>query len=92
MILVTLGTQKQPFTRLLQKIDDSSINEKIVVQAGYTVYNSKKMHIFDFIPYDEMNKLIDEADLIITHGGTGSITMPLKKQKKVILSQIWFVI
>ena len=84
MILVTLGTQKQPFTRLLQKIDDSSINEKIVVQAGYTVYNSKKMQIFDFIPYDEMNKLIDEADLIITHGGTGSITMPLKKQKKVI--------
>ena len=84
MILVTLGTQKQPFTRLLQKIDDSSINEKIVVQAGYTVYNSKKMQIFDFIPYDEMNKLIDEADLIITHGGTGSITMPLKKQKRVI--------
>ncbi len=84
MILVTLGTQKQPFTRLLDKIENSKIKDKIIVQAGHTKYDSKKMEIFDFIDYDKMNKLIDEADLIITHGGTGSIVMPLKKGKKVI--------
>lgn len=84
MILVTLGTQKQPFTRLLETIDKSDINDRIVVQAGYTKFESKKMEIFEFIPYDEMTKLINECDLVITHGGTGSIIMPLKKGKKVI--------
>ena len=84
MILVTLGTQKEAFTRLFDSIENSKINDKIIVQAGYNKYNSKKMELFDFIPYDEMQKLIDEADLIITHGGTGSIIMPLKKGKKII--------
>lgn len=84
MILVTLGTQKQEFKRLLDKIEKSNIKDEIIVQAGHTKYQSKKMQIFDFINYQEMNKLIDKADLIITHGGTGSILMPLKKEKKVI--------
>lgn len=85
MILVTLGTQDQKFYRLLDYIETSHINDRIVVQAGGSSdYKSKKMEIFKFIDYDEMNKLIDEADVIITHGGTGSILTPLKKGKKVI--------
>ena len=84
MILVTLGTQKQDFTRLLDKIENSNIKDEIVVQAGHTKYKSDKIKIVDFIDYQEMNKLIDKADIIITHGGTGSILMPLKKGKKVI--------
>lgn len=84
MILVTMGTQKQPFTRLLDMIENSNIKDEIIVQAGFTKYESKKMKIFDFIDYEEMNKLVDRADVIITHGGTGSIVTPLKKGKKVI--------
>ena len=38
----------------------------------------------DFVDYEEMGKLVNRADLIITHGGTGSILGPLKKGKKVI--------
>ena len=85
MILVTLGTQKEQFTRLLDYIENSNIKDEIVVQAGHTKYKSKKMKIFDFIPYEEMNKYIDKADVIITHSGTGSVLMPLKKGKKVIV-------
>lgn len=84
MILVTLGTQKQEFTRLLDYIEKSNINDEIIVQCGNTKYKSKKMKLFDFISYDEMEKYIKKADLIITHGGTGSIIGPLKKGKKVI--------
>lgn len=84
MILVTLGTQKQQFARLLDLIEKSSIKDEIIVQAGHTKYESKKMKIFDFINYDEMDKLIEKADVIITHGGTGSIVTPLKKGKKII--------
>lgn len=84
MILVTLGTQKQPFTRLLDNVENSKLKDEIIVQAGHTKYSSKKMKIFDFIDYEEMEKLVDKADIIITHGGTGSIVGPLKKGKKII--------
>lgn len=84
MILVTLGTQKQSFERLLNMIENSSLKDEIIVQAGYTNFKSKKMKIFDFVNYEKMEELIDRADLIITHGGTGSILGPLKKGKKVI--------
>lgn len=84
MTLVTLGTQHQEFTRLLYYIEKSDLKGEIIVQAGYTKYESKRMKIFDFISYDEMEKYIDKSDLVITHAGTGSIVMPLKKDKKVI--------
>lgn len=85
MVLVTLGTQTQKFERLLKKVDESSLNDEIIVQAGGTKdYKSKKMQIIEFINYEEMSKLIEKADFIITHGGTGSILMPLQKNKKVI--------
>lgn len=85
MILVTLGTQKEQFTRLLDYIENSNIDDEIIVQAGHTKYDSKKMKIFDFIPYEKMNEYIDKSDIIITHSGTGSVLMPLKKGKKVII-------
>lgn len=84
MILVTLGTQKEPFDRLVNLIENANINDKIIVQAGHNNYQSKKMQIIDFIAYEKMDKLIDEADIVITHGGTGSIITPLKKGKKII--------
>ena len=85
MILVTLGTQKQDFSRLLQYIEDSKIKDEIIVQAGYTKFKSKKMKIFDFISYEEMSEYIEKADFVITHSGTGSVLSPLKKDKKVIV-------
>ena len=88
MILVMLGTQNNSFHRLLEKIDElikeKIIDEKIIVQAGYTKYESKNMKIFGLIPQDELEKYQDQADLIITHGGVGSIISSIKKGKKVI--------
>jgi UDP-N-acetylglucosamine transferase subunit ALG13 len=42
------------------------------------------MEIFDLIPREKLNKLIKECDLLITHGGVGSILNGLKNNKKVI--------
>ena len=88
MILVTLGTQDKNFVRLLEKIDqlinNGLIKDKVIVQAGFTKYNSENMDIFDLIPQDEFNDLMDRADIIITHGGVGNIISALEKNKKVI--------
>lgn len=86
MVLVTLGTQDQKFYRLLDAIENSNINDEIIVQAGGSIdYQSKKMKLFKFIDYNEMNELINKADYIITHAGTGSVLMPLQNNKKVIV-------
>lgn len=88
MILVVLGTHELPFDRLLKEIDKQivagNINEEVVVQAGHTKYKSKNMNIFDFTTYEQMADLYGKANFIITHGGTGSITMGMKMGKKVI--------
>lgn len=89
MILVLLGTQNNSFTRLLDAIQDcvnkGTIKEKVVVQAGYTKYESKNMKIFSMVDKREFSKLLDEAHLIISHGGVGSIVTSLEKGKKVIV-------
>ena len=89
LILITLGTQDKPFYRLLEtvqkQIDNKIIKDKVIVQAGISSdFKSDNMEIFDLIPMDEFDKLISECDILITHGGVGSIISGIKNNKKVI--------
>lgn len=88
MILVLLGTQNNDFHRLLDEIEknieNGNINEEVVVQAGFTKYKSDKMKIFRLTSKENLENLIKQADLIITHAGVGSIEMALEQNKKVI--------
>lgn len=88
MVLILLGTQKNSFHRLLEEVEKNIINgiikDEVIVQAGFTKFCSDNMKIFDLLPKDDLSKLVDKADLIITHSGIGSITMALNKEKKVI--------
>ncbi len=88
MVFVMLGTQNNSFHRLLEKIDEliekKVIQEKVVVQAGYTKYESKHMKLFGLIAKSEIEKYQQRASYIITHGGAGSIMTSLALEKKVI--------
>ena len=88
MIFVVLGTHELPFDRLLKEIDKlilaGDIKEEVIVQAGHTKYRSEQMNFMDFTTYEHMAELYQQASLIITHGGTGSITLGMKMGKKII--------
>lgn len=88
MILVTLGTQDKTFRRLLEavqkQIDNKVIKEKVVAQVGNTKFESKDIDMYDLISIDKFDKLMQEADILITHAGVGSIVTGLKKGKVVI--------
>ena len=88
LILVTLGTNDKTFIRLIKEveklIENGVITEKVVVQAGYTKYQTEKMEIFDLVSIEKMNELMADCSVLITHGGVGSIISGLKNNKKVI--------
>ena len=88
MILVLIGTSDKKFTRLLKAIDkqieDKRITDKVIVQQGHNNYKTKNMEMFDFLSKDELNELVKKADIIVTHGGVGSIIGALENKKIVI--------
>ena len=88
MILVTLGTNDKSFKRLLEAIhhamQEHLIEDEVIVQAGYTKYQDDHMEIHDYFDHEEFETYLEKADLIITHGGVGTIMTALQKGKKVL--------
>ena len=88
MIFVTLGSQKFQFDRLLKKvdelIDEGIIKDEVFAQIGASTYLPKKYKYSRFMDREEFSKHIEDASLVVTHGGTGVIIGAVKKGKKVI--------
>ena len=88
MIFLTVGTQDKPFERIIKAVEqaviDGKITDEVIVQAGGTKYESEVLNVLNYVPFDEFNNYISKADIIITHGGVGSILNGLKLKKKII--------
>lgn len=88
MIFVTLGTQDKSFERLLSAIDreieKGNIKEEVIVQAGYTKYESKNMKILDLVSTDDFEDYVSKCRILITHGGVGSILSAIQNNKIII--------
>ena len=88
MIFVTVGTQDKPFVRLISAVEQAvirgDITDEVIVQAGNTKYTSNVLNVLNYVPFDSFNEYIKKADIIITHGGVGSILNALKLKKKII--------
>lgn len=82
MIFVTVGTHEQPFNRLVECMDclkkEGTITEEVIIQTGYSTYEPKYCKWQKLFPYQEMITLVDEARIVITHGGPSSFIMPLQ--------------
>lgn len=89
MIFVTVGTHEQPFNRLVQEIDnlkrDGIITEDVIIQTGYSTYEPKCCQWNKLIPYKQMIKNVEDARIVITHGGPASFILPLQIGKTPIV-------
>ena len=89
MIFVTVGTHEQPFNRLVKAIDDLKkneiIKEDVLIQTGFSTYEPKYCQWSKLIPYQQMVNNIEEAHIVITHGGPASFIMPLQMGKTPIV-------
>lgn len=89
MIFVTVGTHEQPFNRLIKKVDelrrDGIIQENVIMQTGFSTYEPKYCEWSKLIPYQQMIKNVEDARIVITHGGPASFIMPLQIGKVPIV-------
>lgn len=86
MVFVTVGTQKQDFSRIFKLVENSKElqNEEINAQVGYSNFKSEKINVFNFVDPVIYSEMVENAEIVICHGGVGSIFDALLKKKKVI--------
>lgn len=65
-------------------IDEGKITEEVFAQIGASDYKPKNFKYSDFLTQDEFKNYMKNADLVITHAGTGAIVTALKNDKLVI--------
>ena len=89
MIFVTVGTHEQPFDRLVQYLDEQKaagiITEEVIIQTGYSNYEPVHCTWSKLLPYAEMVKNVEQARIVITHGGPSSFIMPLQVGKTPVV-------
>ena len=89
MIFVTVGTHEQQFNRLIKEVDrlkgEGLIQDDIFIQTGFSDYEPVHCKWKKLISYDEMNRYMDEANIIITHGGPATFMGVISKGKRPIV-------
>lgn len=88
MIFVTVGSRNYPFNRLFKKLDElydeGILTDTMFAQTGTSDYHPRNYEYKDYISPDEFQEKIQKADIVISHGASGSIMKALKAGKKVI--------
>lgn len=89
MIFVTVGSRNYPFDRLFEKLDvlyeEGLLTEPMFAQTGTSTYQPKYYEYINFISPEQFIEKVKEADIVVSHGASGSIMKALNAGKKVIV-------
>lgn len=87
LIFVTVGSHYQGFDRLIKKMDEiaGKIDEEIIMQIGYTKYKPTNSQYFDFAGYSKIKRLNNDARIVVSHAGVGSILTALEQKTHLII-------
>ena len=87
MIFLTVGSQKFPFDRLIKKVDqmirERLIEEEVFIQTG-TSTCLPCCGCQAFCQRDLFDRLLETCDILITHGGAGTMVNAAKRGKRII--------
>lgn len=87
MIFVTIGTQLS-FDRLIKAVDvwaEKNPSVKIFAQIGPGAVVPKFMEHVEFVPPSQVTALMNEAELIVSHAGMGSVLTALRYQRPILI-------
>lgn len=78
MVLVTTGTNEQPFDRLVRAAADLAELEQAFVQYGSSREPHGAGEWVEFLDFDELADRMREARVVVCHAGVGSIMLARK--------------
>ena len=91
MILVTVGTEKFPFNRLMKWIDNliehkliDTSKEEIIIQYGSCTIVPKGVQNYSVLKETDFSNLVEQARIIIAHCGEGTIDLLASLNKPFI--------
>jgi UDP-N-acetylglucosamine transferase subunit ALG13 len=86
LIAVLLGTNPYSFTRLVNQVDSiaSGSNINFYVQLGNTKSIPKYCEYERFVDHEKLLNKIYKSELVVSHGGFGSIRDALMCKKPVV--------
>ena len=85
MILVTIGTNEQPFDRLVSAAAGLDGLESLVVQHGSSRVPHGRGEWLDFVSFEELSERMRAARVVVCHAGVGSIMLARRCGKRPIV-------
>lgn len=88
LIFVCVGSRPYQFNRLIEELDRlvgaGHVKDSLFAQIGASTYEPKNFRFEHFMDPDAFSAKIAEADIVISHGASGSIMGALNAGKRVI--------
>jgi UDP-N-acetylglucosamine transferase subunit ALG13 len=87
MIFVTVGSAVEPFSRLLEAMDDMAprLGEPVVMQCGRRPYPGKHTRCFGYITFGRMQQLVRACRALVGHAATGPVLMARRCAKPLVI-------
>jgi UDP-N-acetylglucosamine transferase subunit ALG13 len=84
---VSVGNLKKPFVRMLQAVSDNAaiLPGPVIVQHGHSPFHDPNCTAVPFLKMEEFQQRVAGAELVILHGGAGSIITALQAGKRPIV-------
>lgn len=87
LVFATVGATL-PFDRLVKMVaqakKDGAMPERLLIQCGVGGVAPEGLDVVETLPFDEVQRVLDDASIVICHGGTGSLVTALSKGCHVI--------
>ncbi len=86
-LLVTVGTI-MPFDRMVMGVEalisEEKISGPVAAQTGKSECQFERLETFESCSFEELNERMRKADIVVCHGGSGSILGALKAGCRVV--------
>ena len=88
MIFACVGSRPYQFNRLFKELDRlvavGTVKSEVFAQIGSSTYEPEHFAFEHFMDPDAFRRKMSEADIVISHGASGSIMGALNAGKRVI--------
>jgi UDP-N-acetylglucosamine transferase subunit ALG13 len=87
MIFATVGTADLPFDRLVGELDRIApdLNHEVTAQIGVATVEPEHLEWFRFTDEETIDRLYDEADVVVGHAGAGTVLTALINETPVVV-------